>query len=100
MNSFGLATATFALMISAASSAQAVLVTSLTNPTSEPMPSVNKFGPGPEVFGSGIVWTATNLSAVFGFTGAYGFGTNGVWDGGLGPMAATNDATSSMTFTF
>lgn len=88
----------------------AVVVTSLPGGTVIPMPVLNYFGPGPQVFGPGITWTSTNASnqsgSVFGYTGGYGFLGNGSWSGGLGPMAGLNDSTDAygvtdtMTFAF
>jgi PEP-CTERM motif len=84
--------------------ASASPITSLPNGSVIPMPGVNYFGTGPQAF-SGVTWTSTNGfiqgGSVFGYTGGYGFIGNGFWDGGLGPMAGTNDPdSSSMTFTF
>jgi hypothetical protein len=85
-------------------------VTSLPGGTIVPMPALNYFGPGPQVFGPGITWSSTNASnqggSVFGYTGDYGFVGNGLWDGTLGPMAGLNDSkdaylvTDTMTFAF
>jgi hypothetical protein len=90
--------------------ASASVVTSIPGGTVVPMPSVNYFGPGPQSFGPGITWSSTNASnqggSVFGYTGGYGFGGNGFWDGALGPMAGVNDSfddygvTDTMTFAF
>jgi hypothetical protein len=73
-------------------------------------PAYACYGPGPWTFGPGITWTSTNAygggGSVFGFTGSYGFGTNGQWTGALGPMAGLNDntddfsSTDTMTFAF
>ncbi len=76
--------------------AGAGVVTSLPGGTVVPMPGINYFGPGPQVFGppvlDGIQWTSTNFDpgSVFGYTGSYGFESNGTWDGVLGPMAGLN----------
>jgi hypothetical protein len=74
-----------------------------------PMPVVNYFGPGPQSFAN-YTWTSTNAThqggSVFGYTGGYGFGGNGFWNGRLGPMAGLNDSfdvygvTDTMTFAF
>lgn len=74
-----------------------------------PMPVLNYFGPGPQTFAN-YTWTSTNAvnqgGSVYGYTGTYGFGGNGFWDGSLGPMAGLNDSfdvwgvTDTMTFTF
>jgi hypothetical protein len=90
-------------------SAYADVVNSIPGGTVEPMPVLNYFGPGPQTFGPGIVWTSTNAfnqgGSVFGYTGGYGFAGNGFWDSSL-VMAGLNDSLSSagvvdtMTFSF
>ena len=79
--------------------ASATVVTSIPGGTVVPMPALNYFGPGPQVFGPGITWTSTNAvnqgGSVFGYTGGYGFSGNGFWDGSLGPMAGLNDSKAS-----
>ena len=62
----------------------------------------------PEAFGAGITWSSTNAStqggSVYGYTGAYGFGSNGLWSGL--DLIGVNDASSfygyadTMTFSF
>jgi hypothetical protein len=87
--------------------AGAGVVTSLPGGMLVPMPAVNYIGPGPQVF-EGIQWTSTNFDtgSVFGYTGFYGFGSNGTWEGILGPMAGLNSASGvasvidTMTFEF
>ena len=98
-----------ALLLFGCGVAGASVVTSLPGGTVVPMPVVNYFGPGPQSFGSGITWTSTNAAnqggSVFGYTGGYGFGGNGSWDGAL-TMAGLNDSldawgvTDTMTFAF
>ena len=93
-----------------ANPAAAVLVNSLPGGTVIPMPTLEYWGPGPQVFGPGITWSSTNASnqggSVFGFTGGYGFLGNGYWDFNIGPMAGLNDSfnvygvTDTMTFAF
>jgi len=93
-----------------ANPAAAVLVNSLPGGTVIPMPTLEYFGPGPQVFGPGITWSSTNAlnqgGSVFGFTGGYGFSGNGFWDSNIGPMAGVNDSfdvygnTDIMTFAF
>jgi len=93
-----------------ANPAAAVLVNSLPGGTVIPMPTLEYWGPGPQVFGPGITWSSTNASnqggSVFGFTGGYGFLGNGYWDLNIGPMAGLNDSfdvygfTDTMTFAF
>ena len=92
--------------------AYAAPVSSLPGGTIIPMPGVNYFGSGPQTFGPGnsITWTSTNVinqgGSVFGYTGGYGFGDNGYWDGSLDPMTGVNSAayvysvTDTMTFAF
>ena len=73
------------------------------------MPAVNYFGPGPQA-GTNYTWTSTNATyqggSVFGYTGGYGFGGNGFWNGALHQMAGLNDSfdiygvTDTMTFAF
>lgn len=87
--------------------AGAGVVTSLPGGSIVAMPTLNAFGCAPQVF-SGITWSSTNCTnqggSVFGYTGGYGFGGNGSWDGSLGPMAGLNDSfdvygvTDTMTF--
>jgi hypothetical protein len=86
--------------------AEATVVSSL-NGVVVPMPAVNYFGTGPQVFDGGeVTWTSTAANATFGYTSPYGFYVNGEWDGALGPMAGlgtsffTNSVTDTMTFTF
>jgi hypothetical protein len=60
------------------------------------IPAVNYFGAGPQTIVGGITWSSTNASnqggSAFGYTGGYGFGSNGGWDGSLGPMIGLNDS--------
>jgi hypothetical protein len=82
--------------------AHATLVTSLPGGVVVPLPD-NGGAPvlttGPELFGPGITWTSTDGS-VFGYTGGFGFGGNGFWDGALGPMAGLAVESGTMTFAF
>ncbi len=92
--------------------AGASVVTSIPGGTVIPMPAVDYFGGGPNTFGTSnmVTWSSTNSSnqggSVFGYTGFYGYGANGVWTGALGPMAGVNDsfdfygASDTMTFAF
>jgi len=78
-------------------------------PSNVTIAPLNYLGPGPQS-GPNYTWTSTNAvnqgGAVFGYTGTYGYGSNGIWDGQLGPMAGLNDSfayygiTDSMTFAF
>jgi hypothetical protein len=90
--------------------AGATVVTSIPGGTVIPMPVMNYFGGGPITFGPGVTWSSTNTTnqggSAFGYTGGYGYLSNGFWDGGLGPMAGLNDSfafygvTDTMTFAF
>lgn len=94
--------------LAAAVPATATVVTSLPGGTLQAMPTINYFGPGPQSFGSGITWSSTNAiyqgGSVFGYTGGYGFGSNGYVSGVS--MAGLNDANQfysvvdTMTFDF
>jgi hypothetical protein len=98
------------VLICGVSIASAAVVTSLPGGTVIPMPAVEYFGAGPQAFGPGITWTSSNAvnqgGSVFGYTGGYGFLSNGYWDSGFGPMAGLNDSfdaygvTDTMTFSF
>ena len=92
--------------------AGATVVTSIPGGTVIPMPNMNYFGPGPQTFGTTnlVTWSSSNVShqggSVFGYSNGYGFGSNGTWDGSLGPMAGVNDiylfygVSDSMVFSF
>ncbi|WP_295951569.1 PEP-CTERM sorting domain-containing protein [Rhodoferax sp.] len=79
--------------------AAATPVTSLVGATQLAMPVKNIFGTGPFSFAPGITWSSNSGDAVFGSTDGYGFDANGDWDYRK-TLVATNDSTSSMTFTF
>jgi len=89
-------------------SAGATVVTSIPGGTVTPMPAINYFGPGPETFGPGIVWSSTNVSnqggSVYGYNSGYGFVSNGFWDNslimaGINDSVATYGVADTMTFT-
>jgi len=92
--------------------ASATVITSIPGGTVIPMPAVNYFGGGPQSFGTTnvVTWSSTNATtqggSVFGYNVKYNFAGNGLWDGGLGPMAGVNDSfdlwgsTDTMTFSF
>lgn len=82
----------------AGASAQAVPVTSLPGSTTYSFPVENYFGAGPRTVAPGITWTAASTNSVFGYTGGYGFQSNGQWSGLS--MIGTNTGTSAMTLTF
>ncbi|MEO6853734.1 MAG: hypothetical protein ABI410_20780, partial [Rhodoferax sp.] len=79
--------------------AAAVPVTSLVGATPLTTPVKNIFGTGPFNFAPGITWSSNGSDAAFGSTDGYGFDANGDWDYNK-TLVATNDSTSSMTFTF
>lgn len=87
----------FALLLFAGR-AKAGVVNSIPGGTVIPFSPDNIFTSGPVTVAPGITWSATNGGAVYGWTGGYGFNSNGLWDGLS--MVATNDSTSSMTFAF
>jgi hypothetical protein len=75
--------------------ASAAVVTSLPGGKAQHMPYVAPyyFGPGPHTFGDGITWTAEPAGWFGqGATGHFGFGGNGNWLMGTGPVAATDGA--------
>jgi len=89
--------------------ARAEVITVVPASARIPIPAVNYFGGGPQSYGN-YTWSSTNVEyqtgSAFGYTDGYGFGSNGVWTGALGPMAGVNDAhniygvTDTMTFAF
>jgi hypothetical protein len=110
-----LAALVFGMACLVAVQAGAIVVTSIPGGTVIPMPALDYFGGGPQIFGTTnvVTWSSTNDGivccqggSVFGYTGGYGFGSNGSWTGALGPMAGVNDAnviygvTDTMTFSF
>ena len=87
--------------------ARAGVVTSLPSGTVVPMPAIEYFGPGPQVFGGGITWSSTNAvnqgGSVFGYNWGYGFLDNGYWDLTMAGLNDSFDAfgvTDTMTFAF
>lgn len=97
-----------AAIVSFGSFAHAALVTSITGGTVVPMPTVNYFGSGPQVFGPNITWTSTNSTiqggSVFGYDSSYGFGSNGSWSSltmaGVNSTFSFYGVTDTMTFEF
>jgi hypothetical protein len=55
-------------------------------------------GPGPRSITSGITWSSTADLSLFGYTGGYGIGTHGNWNGV--PMLALNAGVGTMTIAF
>jgi hypothetical protein len=78
--------------------AQAAVVSSLPGATSYAIAPLNEFTAGPVAIAPGITWSAGSPNSVYGWTGGYGFGSNGVWSGV--PMIGTNTPTSSMRIDF
>jgi hypothetical protein len=86
-----------------ANPAFADIITSLPGGTSVPIPNIGSTagstsGAGPITFAPGITWTSTSSSSLFGYTGFYGFGNNGYWQGT--PMAGLNVDQGTMTLSF
>jgi hypothetical protein len=81
------------------SRAQATLTSSLTSPTLEPMPALGISGTAGPISFSNITWTSSDGNGYFGIA-AWGFGSNGDWDGGEYPFTAENNLLGSMTFAF
>lgn len=90
----GAALAFFALQASAT-----VITSAPAGSTPIVIPGINYFGSGPETTGI-VTWSSTYGSSVYGYTGSYGFGTNGKWTGDLGPMIGVDDSTGTMTLAF
>jgi len=86
------------LMLLGSSAANAIVVTSIPGAAVQTMPASDMFSSGPITFGDGVTWSASTPYAVFGWTNGYGFSSNGVWFGAP-PMAGTNMASGTMTFT-
>lgn len=82
-----------------ASPGNARVVFDIPGGTIYPMPPDNYGGTGPRVF-SGITWQSSYENSLFGYTSSYFFGSNGIWNGALGPMAGLNTQVGSMMFTF
>jgi hypothetical protein len=89
----------------AAAGARADVVTSLTGATSDPMPDGSSYGyetSGPITF-SGVTYTSTSSSSLFGYDGSLGvytFLSNGNWNSSMPNFAALDGPTGTMTFTF
>jgi hypothetical protein len=94
---------TIALLVAGALSASADGVTVSVGSASTSdisIPSQLTYGiNGPVTWGN-YTWSSTNFNSVFGYTGAYGFGSNGSWDSAMGPMIGLNDGTDTMTIGF
>lgn len=89
-----IACAGMAAALALAAPASAAVVTSLPGGKAQPMPDTAPFyfGPGPQTFGDGIIWSATPAGWFGLTTGYYGFGGNGNWVAADSPVAATDGA--------
>ncbi|HEX5379048.1 MAG TPA: PEPxxWA-CTERM sorting domain-containing protein [Phenylobacterium sp.] len=85
------------LALVAAQPASAAVINSLPGGVAQVMPALEAFTAGPVTFGD-ITYASTNSYGVIGYTGGYGFGSNGMWYGN--PMAGLNTGVGEMTFTF
>lgn len=78
--------------------ASATLITSMSDGLVIGMPEVEYVGQGSQELASGVTWSSTASGSVFGYSGIYGFTSNGLWLGMN--MAGLNSAAGSMTFAF
>lgn len=83
--------------IAACSAAQAVEVSSLASATTYEFGSSNYVGGAEQAIAPGITWTSTYGDSVYGYTGGYGFGLNGYWEGQS--MIGSNSPNQSDTMT-
>ena len=88
----------FAVAFVSISTAQAVVVTTLPDGTSFPIPPNNEGTAGPRTIAPGITWSSEAPYSVYGWTGGYGFSANGSWSGLS--MIGSNDGSSAMTIAF
>jgi hypothetical protein len=79
--------------------AESVLIGNVPLADQISIPATNYFGSGPISWGN-YTWTSTTPDSVFGYTGTYGFGSNGTWTGALGPMIGVGDSSGTMTIAF
>lgn len=84
------------LLVAAGTSASAAIVTSLPGGVALTLPA-SQFSSGPVVF-SGVTYTSTNNS-VLGYTGGYGFSSNGFWNG-TPPMIGLDTGSGTFTLVF
>lgn len=82
--------------------AHATVINSITGGgTTNAFSSLNSFTSGP-IAENGFTWTSTSSNSVYGWTGGYGLGSNGSWDGAF-PYIGLNtgsDVNQFMTITF
>lgn len=81
-----------------AGAAHAAPVTSLAGATVYSFGNSNQFTAGPVAVAAGINWSSDSNVSVYGYTGGYGFNTNGDWDGLS--MIGTNNGTGTMRIDF
>jgi hypothetical protein len=78
--------------------ASAGIITALPGGTALPIPAVNLLGEsGPQTLAPGVTFTSTEGSA-YGYTGSYGFSSNGSWSGT--PMIGLDTGTGFFELTF
>ncbi|MFC0169948.1 PEP-CTERM sorting domain-containing protein [Pseudoduganella danionis] len=82
----------------AALSAQAGVVSSLSDGTVLPMAANGGFGIAPQTLANGVVWSSDGERSVFGYTDMFGFNLNGQWKGMA--LASPNDDFSTMRLVF
>ena len=78
--------------------AHAAPVTSLPGATVYSFGNSNQFTAGPVAVAAGITWSSDSNSSVYGYTGTYGFQSNGIWEGLS--MIGTNNQTGTMRIDF
>jgi len=84
--------------IASAGAASASVVSSLPGGVTLAIPTANLLGEsGPQTVAPGVIFTSTQPSA-YGYTGGYGFSTNGFWSGV--PMIGLDDPTGSFQLAF
>ena len=60
-----------------------------------PIPGSLTYGiNGPVSWDNEYTWSSTNYNSVFGYTGNYGFGSNGSWGSSMGPFIGLNSSTA------
>lgn len=78
--------------------ASAAVITSLPGGVALPIPSTNQLGfSGPATVAPGVTFSSTQPSA-YGYTGGYGFASNGSWSGA--PMIGLDRGTGYFDLTF
>jgi hypothetical protein len=91
---------TIALLVVGSITARATVLTgSIPESAQIPIPNDLTYAlSGPVSWDGEYTWSSTNLfnngGSIFGYTGGYGFGSNGYWDSNIGPFMALNDSTT------